>query len=78
MQFKSEIGYVNNEAVSPLWSGIGQQYEELYTAFAQAFASYKDIIPKIYLSGGPSGELRFPSYYPAAGWSYPARGKFQV
>jgi alpha-amylase len=78
MKYKSETGYVNNEAVSPLWSGIGQQYEELYTAFAQAFAGYKDIIPKIYLSGGPSGELRYPSYYPAAGWSYPARGKFQV
>ncbi|OXM84436.1 family 14 glycosylhydrolase [Paenibacillus rigui] len=78
MQFKSETGYVNNEAISPFWSGIGTQYSELYGSFADNFASYKDIIPKIYLSGGPSGELRFPSYYPAAGWSYPSRGKFQV
>ncbi|AEI40010.1 family 14 glycosylhydrolase [Paenibacillus mucilaginosus] len=78
MQFKSETGYVNNEAVSPFWSGIGTQYSELYASFASTFAGYKDIIPKIYLSGGPSGELRYPSYYPAAGWSYPSRGKFQV
>ena len=78
MQYKSETGYVNNESISPLWNGISQQYNELYASFAQNFTSYKDIIPKIYLSGGPSGELRFPSYYPAAGWSYPSRGKFQV
>ncbi|MFB9327686.1 family 14 glycosylhydrolase [Paenibacillus aurantiacus] len=78
MKVKSETGYVNSEAVSPLWSGVGQQYKELYSAFAAAFSEYKSIIPKIYLSGGPSGELRFPSYYPPAGWSYPSRGKFQV
>ncbi|MFK4343080.1 MULTISPECIES: family 14 glycosylhydrolase [unclassified Paenibacillus] len=78
MQFKNENGYVNNEALSPLWSGVGKQYDELYASFAENFAGYKSIIPKIYLSGGPSGELRYPSYYPAAGWSYPARGKFQA
>ncbi|QNV59494.1 Beta/alpha-amylase [Paenibacillus polymyxa E681] len=78
MQFKDESGLSNNEALSPLWSGTGKQYDELYASFAQTFASYKSIIPKIYLSGGPSGELRYPSYYPAAGWSYPARGKFQA
>nr|WP_246427498.1 family 14 glycosylhydrolase [Paenibacillus phyllosphaerae] len=78
MKLKSETGYVNSEAVSPLWSGVGTQYSELYSAFAAAFAEYKSIIPKIYLSAGPSGELRFPSYYAPAGWSYPSRGKFQV
>ncbi|MGY5484530.1 family 14 glycosylhydrolase [Paenibacillus sp. ALE2] len=78
MQFKDESGYANNEALSPLWSGTGKQYDELYASFAQNFAGYKSIIPKIYLSGGPSGELRYPSYYPAAGWSYPGRGKFQA
>ncbi|MEC0236731.1 family 14 glycosylhydrolase [Paenibacillus kribbensis] len=78
MQFKDESGYVNNEALSPLWSGAGKQYDELYASFAEHFAGYKSMIPKIYLSGGPSGELRYPSYYPAAGWSYPARGKFQA
>ncbi|WDZ63274.1 family 14 glycosylhydrolase [Paenibacillus polymyxa] len=78
MQFKDESGFANNEALSPLWSGTGKQYDELYASFAKTFASYKSIIPKIYLSGGPSGELRYPSYYPAAGWSYPGRGKFQA
>lgn len=69
---------MNNESLSPFWSGLGTQYNELYASFASNFASYKDIIAKIYLSGGPSGELRYPSYYPAAGWSYPSRGKFQA
>ncbi|WP_068617689.1 family 14 glycosylhydrolase [Paenibacillus tuaregi] len=78
MKYKSETGYVNNEALSPFWSGIGQQYNDLYASFASNFSSYKGLIAKIYLSGGPSGELRFPSYYQAAGWSYPSRGKFQV
>nr|WP_269863716.1 family 14 glycosylhydrolase [Paenibacillus caseinilyticus] len=78
LQYKSETGFVNNEALSPFWSGVGQQYNELYASFAANFASYKGLIPKIYLSGGPSGELRYPSYYMPAGWSYPARGKFQV
>ncbi|WP_127529929.1 family 14 glycosylhydrolase [Paenibacillus kobensis] len=78
MQFKDEAGFVNKEAISPFWSGISAQYNELYASFAQNFASYKDIIAKIYLSGGPAGELRFPSYNAAAGWSYPSRGKFEV
>ncbi|MGF7047717.1 glycosidase/chitodextrinase [Paenibacillus sp. DS2015] len=78
MKYKSETGFVNNEALSPFWSGISQQYSELYTSFASNFASYKALIPKIYLSAGPSGELRYPSYYNSAGWNYPSRGKFQV
>ncbi|MGO4544646.1 family 14 glycosylhydrolase [Paenibacillus sp. 2TAB23] len=78
MKYKSESGYVNNEALSPFWSGISTQYTELYASFAQNFASYKPVISKIYLSAGPSGELRYPSYYNSAGWSYPSRGKFQV
>lgn len=78
MKYKSETGYVNNEAISPFWSGISTQYNELYASFAQNFASYKPLISKIYLSAGPSGELRYPSYYQSAGWSYPSRGRFQV
>ncbi|USB32576.1 family 14 glycosylhydrolase [Paenibacillus sp. YPG26] len=78
MKYKSETGYVNNEALSPFWSGINKQYNELYASFASNFSSYKGLIAKIYLSGGASGELRYPSYYQAAGWSYPSRGKFQV
>jgi hypothetical protein len=76
---KSETGYVNKETLSP-WATnvIGTQYNELYASFAENFSDYEDIIVKIYLSGGPAGELRFPSYVPADGWSYPSRGKIQA
>lgn len=77
MQFKDEKGNYNNESLSPWWSGTNQQYDELYESFAANFSSYKDIIAKVYLSGGPSGELRFPSYNPSLGWSYPGRGLLQ-
>ncbi|MBM7605273.1 hypothetical protein JOC75_003296 [Metabacillus crassostreae] len=76
---ESETGYVNKETVSP-WATnvISTQYNELYSSFAQNFSDYKDIIVKIYLSGGPAGELRFPSYVSGDGWSYPSRGKLQA
>ncbi|WP_226669197.1 family 14 glycosylhydrolase [Metabacillus litoralis] len=76
---ESETGYVNKETVSP-WATnvISTQYNELYASFAQNFSDYKDIIVKIYLSGGPAGELRFPSYVTGDGWSYPSRGKLQA
>lgn len=76
---KSETGYVNKETLSP-WASdvVGTQYNELYASFAQTFAGYKDIIVKIYVSGGPAGELRYPSYVGADGWSYPSRGKLQA
>lgn len=77
MQFKDEAGSWNKETLSPWWSGLAQQYDELYASFASNFSGYKDIIAKIYLSGGPAGELRFPSYNAAAGWSYPGRGYLQ-
>jgi beta-amylase len=78
LKFKSESGYMNGEALSPLWSGTVHQYDELYASFAANFGGYNDIISKIYLSGGPAGELRFPSYNAADGWSYPQRGKLQA
>ena len=77
-QFKDEAGNWDKETLSPWWSGTAQQYNELYASFATNFSSYKDIIAKIYLSGGPAGELRFPSYNSAFGWSYPSRGSLQA
>jgi hypothetical protein len=77
MQFKDEAGNLDKEALSPWWSGTTQQYDELYSSFASNFSGYKDIIAKIYLSGGPAGELRFPSYNASLGWSYPGRGYLQ-
>ncbi|GAA0076443.1 family 14 glycosylhydrolase [Clostridium sp. CTA-5] len=76
MQFKNEEGQYIDEYLSPWWSGIEQQYDELYASFAENFSEYKDIIAKIYLSAGPSGELRYPSYNTnIAGWTYPERGQ---
>ncbi|WP_248926884.1 family 14 glycosylhydrolase [Paenibacillus hamazuiensis] len=75
---RSETGYYNTETLSPWWSGTAVQYDELYASFAANFSGYKDIIAKIYLSGGPAGELRFPSYNGSDGFQYPARGKLQA
>ena len=77
MQFKDEAGNLDKEALSPWWSGTAKQYDELYSSFASNFSGYKDTIAKIYLSGGPAGELRFPSYNASLGWSYPGRGYLQ-
>lgn len=77
MEFKDEAGNWDKEALSPWWSGADKQYDELFDSFASNFSQYKDIIAKIYLSGGPAGELRYPSYNSAFGWSYPNRGSLQ-
>lgn len=74
MEYKDEKGNYDKEALSPWWSGADKQYDELYDSFSSNFSQYKDIITKIYISGGPSGELRYPSYNSAFGWSYPNRG----
>ncbi|MBR8644006.1 family 14 glycosylhydrolase [[Brevibacterium] frigoritolerans] len=50
----------------------------MYKSFAENFADKKDLIAKIYLSAGPAGELRYPSYQNADGWDYPERGQLQV
>lgn len=77
MKFKDEAGNWDDQSLSPWWSGTAQQYDELYASFASNFSSYNDIIAKIYLSGGPAGELRFPSYNSAHGFSYPGRGHLE-
>jgi beta-amylase len=78
MKFRDEAGFVNGEYVSFWYTGIYQQYGQAMTSFAQAFAPYSSLIKKVYLSLGPSGELRYPSYYARAGWSYPQRGRLQA
>lgn len=78
LTLRSETGYYDYETLSPWWSGTAAQYDELYASFASNFSGYKDIIAKIYLSGGPAGELRYPSYNAADGWQYPNRGKLQA
>ncbi len=77
IEYKDEKGNFDKEALSPWWSGANKQYDELYDSFALNFSGYKDIIAKIYISGGPAGELRYPSYNAAFGWEYPNRGYLQ-
>jgi hypothetical protein len=74
MKFKDEAGNFDIQALSPWYSGLTTQYDQLYASFASNFSGYTDIITKIYLSGGPSGEVRYPSYNSGHGWSYPGRG----
>jgi alpha-amylase len=77
LQFVDVFGRGNTEYFSP-WSGdyAYQQYEQLYAAFARRYAHLKGRIVRIDLSGGPSGELRYPSY--SLGWQYPHRGLIQA
>ena len=77
MQYKDENGVWDNENISPWYSGTAELYDAVYASFAETFAEYKGTISRIELSAGPSGELRYPSYNSAAGWTYPGRGYLQ-
>ena len=74
MEVKDENGNYDKEALSPWWTGTEKLYDEIYKSFDENFNNYKDIIAKIYISSGPSGELRYPSYNSEFGWTYPNRG----
>ena len=74
MKYKDERGVLNSEYVAPFYDGIYHQYEEAMSSFAENFSQFADIMPKIYISMGPAGELRYPSYAGGSGWSYPHRG----
>ena len=78
MKFIDEKGFVNDEYVSFWHKGAYTYYEAAMASFASNFSSYADIIPRISVSLGPAGELRFPSYSFAAGWTYPQRGLLQA
>lgn len=77
MQYKDENGAWDNENVSPWYSGAADLYDAVYASFAENFADYKGTVSRVELSAGPSGELRYPSYNSAAGWTYPGRGFLQ-
>ena len=78
MKFIDEKGFVNGEHIAFWHEGAYRHYDEALASFAANFAPYADIIPKIQVSLGPAGELRYPSYNFAAGWSYPQRGQLQA
>jgi beta-amylase len=56
---------------------IIKRYSAFMKAFHDHFHSYFIHMNKIYISFGPAGELRYPSYNLNSGWKYPEAGKLQ-
>jgi beta-amylase len=77
MKFVGSNGFVNGEYISFWTPEAYPLYEKVMNSFAKNFAAFDDTIAKVYLSLGPAGELRFPSYNGAAGWNYPDIGFLQ-
>lgn len=78
MKFVSSKGYVSSEYIDYWTPQAYDLYESVMRSFAENFREYRDIIAKLYVSGGPAGEYRYPSFVPAAGWSYPGIGDLQA
>jgi len=76
-QFVDVFGNANSEALAPFVTDYSiKQYDELFAAFAARYTPIKEHVVRIDLSGGISGELRYPSY--SNFWSYPGRGRLQA
>ncbi|MBI1859419.1 MAG: family 14 glycosylhydrolase [Deltaproteobacteria bacterium] len=78
MRFISASGNISREYISFWVPDAYDLYESVMRSFAANFGPFREIIQKIYLSGGPAGEFRFPSYVPAFGWKYPGIGELQL
>lgn len=64
LKYKSSQGNYSNEYIA-LWAddAVKNEYVDFMNAFEDHFGKlYKDDIEEINISGGPSGELRYPSY----------------
>jgi beta-amylase len=72
----------NDDVLTP-WYSVGSDttyslYKTFYSSFVANFAStYGSIIIRLDVSGGPSGEIRYPSYS-TDGWVYPQRGQLMT
>lgn len=81
--YGEELNFVNskkakiNEYASFWCPSILDRYECFMNAFRNHFANDSKYIQKIYISMGPAGELRFPSYNASNGWKYPDIGYLQ-
>jgi beta-amylase len=78
MIYRDRNGHPDSEYIAPWFSGAYTQYAEVMDSFAENFRDYQNNIPKVYISMGPAGELRFPSYNGAAGWHYSEPGSLQA
>jgi len=55
-----------------------QCYSDFMQSFAKAFdKELGSVIDDVIVGSGPCGELRYPSYVEANGWSFPGVGEFQ-
>ena len=85
--FKDQNGFVDEEFISfgydnTVISGGRtpiQMYKDFMYAFKSTFSSLisDGSISEIEIGVGPCGEMRYPSYLSASGWSYPGCGLFQ-
>lgn len=81
MKFHSEFGNSATEVVSIWRDDVAVPREQAFiSAFKKEFADIADHFTEITLSGGPAGELRYPSYnaHDGAAAGFPTRGAFQA
>ena len=85
--FKDQNGFVDEEYISFGYDNTPingrtpiQMYKDFMAAFKSQFSSYLNngVIAEIEVGSGPCGEMRYPSYLAASGWSYPGCGLFQT
>jgi len=81
MRYVSEFGNIAGEVVS-LWrdDAVIPKQAAFITAFQKEFADLAPHFTEVTLSGGPAGELRYPSYnaHDGAAAGFPTRGAFQA
>ncbi len=73
--FKSCSGHNINEYVSFWDETVYDRYKAFIRSFNDTFKNHNEYIEKVYISMGPAGELRFPSYSNSFDWKYPNQGK---
>ncbi len=78
MVYRDQNGFENGEYIAPWFGRAYEQYGEAFASFGDHFQDFRDIIQKVYISMGPAGELRYPSYNAASGWRYPEPGRIQA
>lgn len=78
LKYRSETGAYNSEYVS-LWADdyVVDEYVEFMNAFESRYGYMASDILEINISGGPAGELRYPSYNSHDWGGYPNRGTLQ-
>ena len=80
LKYKSSLGNSSKEYLA-LWADevVNNEYIDFMNAFEDHFASYAKDMQEINISGGPSGELRYPSYnsHDGSATGYPTKGALQ-